>query len=78
MTQPSFVRGGTSQSSLASPAIFPQGGVEGGLLRRENEFQLNRRELFGEEGPDRLLVDVVLEAANADLGEIRSILPGVR
>src|SRR5438874_464858 len=70
LAEPAFGWRGAGESGLALLAIFAQGGIKCRLLRRERDRQFNRGKLFGEGRSQRSLVDVVLEASNADFGQV--------
>ena len=60
---------------MALLSVFPQGSVQMPIPAATYEqLQLDRGKLLGKGRPDRLLVDVVLQAADADLGQIGLVL----
>lgn len=51
-------------------AVLPQGGVDRRLVVRQADRQFDRGKLVGKRRPERLLVDVFLQTANADFDKM--------
>ena len=72
LAHPSFRCRGVAQGGMALLAVFPQRSEQGRFLVRHADGNFHRIKLVGERWPKGLLVDVVLEATNADFGQILS------